>query len=389
MTVRVSCPSCNTGFTLPAAPPDGRAACPRCGDVFPTRGRVEEVAGDAPASYPPTAPARTSRPKARLVALVVGMGLVGLAAGGGWYALYGRPKPLPPEPEPTPAAEVTPPVELRGLGYLPPGANVAFAVRPGPVLAFAARTNQNPRDLLTRAGVPASALAALDRAGVTLPQIDHVVGGALVPDADLGQLRLTLALVLTRPLADEDKFLEQLKARRAVANGKTRYDVEFAGLPLRLARVSPTTWVFGWADKDLDATEGAAAALAPGLRESIAEKLPPDAAAWVATDSAAWADKNSVKFLVGQFGKKEWLPALAKGRAAVAGLTFADAPRLRVFVRGADTAVGEHLRAYFAKKSTGDGVRTGGAGEWALFDAPADPQTGFAAVKGFLDNAGK
>src|SRR5438874_10179962 len=34
MTLRVSCPYCNTSFALAGVPPTGRAACPRCGDTF-------------------------------------------------------------------------------------------------------------------------------------------------------------------------------------------------------------------------------------------------------------------------------------------------------------------------------------------------------------------
>src|SRR6266545_3188806 len=46
MSVRLSCPSCNTGFALDAIPADRRAACPRCGDVFPIRGLDAEGTGD-------------------------------------------------------------------------------------------------------------------------------------------------------------------------------------------------------------------------------------------------------------------------------------------------------------------------------------------------------
>ena len=69
MSVRLSCPSCNHAFALSAVPPHGRATCPRCGDVFPVRGGVEEVPGDAPAPpepflkpIPPVRPPTWTRP---------------------------------------------------------------------------------------------------------------------------------------------------------------------------------------------------------------------------------------------------------------------------------------------------------------------------------------
>ncbi|MDB5311642.1 MAG: hypothetical protein JWO38_5844 [Gemmataceae bacterium] len=399
MSVRVSCPYCNTGFTLPELPPTGRATCPRCGDSFPVRGRVEEQEPAGPAAQPPDTQhpslstrrsQRARRSVARAVGIGLAMGLVGIGIGLAVVYVRGGFRHPAPEPEPGPSATATPPTELRGLGYLPPGSNIVVAVQPGPVLAYAARTNQDPRELLIKAGVPASVLATLDRLGITLPQVDHIVAGALIPDADLREFRLSVALVLRHPLADEDRFLDQLKAHRVSQGGKTRYKVELAGLQWWLTRASETAWVFGWTEKDLDPAEnGGKTQLAAGLREMLGEKLPADAAVWAAADSARWAEKKPVEVLLELAGgKKDWLAVLNKGQAAVAGLTF-DPPRLRVFVRCSDADTGEKVRAYFAKKATGDGVRVGGAGEWAMLDTPGDPQTGFAALKGFLDDAGK
>ena len=74
--------------------------------------------------------------------------------------------------------------------------------------------------------MPESVFATLDRAGVTLPQIDHLAGGAKL--GDVFELRLALALVLRRPLADEDKFLQSLGAKKSL-DGKPRYDATLAG----------------------------------------------------------------------------------------------------------------------------------------------------------------
>jgi len=387
MTVRVTCPFCNTAFALADAPPSGRATCPRCLDSFPTRGRIDEVSTDAAPAIlsAPLSPTPT-RFLRRALAVVVALAVVG--SGIGYFFSRSWSKPVP-DPELAPSVATTSPADLHGLGYIPPGANVVFAVRPGPILDYAARTNQDVVPLLTSAGVPQSVLVALGRAGVALPQIDHVSGGALVPDADLGRLRLALVLVLRAPLADEPKFLEQLQARRVVRGGRTRYEVEFADAPLRLTKAAPVVWVFGWSDADLEAAEtGGMTPLAPGLRESITDKVSADAAVWLATDDARWAEKESVQFLVARAGKKEWLPTMARGRAAVASLTLADAPRLQVCARCADTATAEQLRAFFGKTASA-GVRSAGAGEWAMLDAPADSRAVFAPLKKLLDGAGK
>ena len=401
MTVRVSCPYCNTGFNLPEVLPMGRATCPRCGEAFPVRA-VDPDAADQPLSpVPPTAlvhgspsanahsiprPTPPTKPNvARLVALVL------LIVGVGSIVVYFTAGARRPSPEPTvsPAATVSP-LEFAGLAYLPPDANIVLAVRPGPVLAYAERTGQDPLAVLARAGIPASALATLDRLGVPLPVIDHLAAGIRVPEADLADLRVAVALVLRQPLADEERFLSQTKARRSTKDGKTRYEAEFNGIPLKLAKASGTVWVFGWSDRDLDPAEtGGKTQLSAGLRETIGEQVPTNAAGWVATDTARWADKPLVKFAISQFGKRDWLPVLEKGRAAAVGLTFDDPPRLRLFIRCGDTDTGEKLRAYFQTKASGNGTHLGGTGDWATLDTPVASGGSLSMLKGFLDDVGK
>lgn len=372
MPVRVSCPYCNTSFALPAVPASGRAACVRCGDSFPVR-TFTEIEGEVATPQAAT-PARRTRAfwsARRAVVVAMLMGLVGVGVGVLVYP-RGPAKTDGGEPDAPPSVAAVAPAALSGLGFLPADVNVALAVQPGPVLAYAGRTNQEPRALLRAAGVPDGAFAALDRAGVTLPQIDHLAAGAKLGD----ELRFTLALVLRRPPADEDKFLAAVGAKKA-RDGKPRFDAEVGGAPVKLVKVSPRAWVFGWDDKDVAPAERGGlppggAHLSAGLQEALTQRLPPDAAVWLATDSDRWAERPTVKLLIENgLRKKEWLPLVAKGRAAVIGLSFDAEPRARAFVRTADAETGEQLRNYF-KGKTADGVRHGGAGEWALYDAPLD-----------------
>ncbi len=400
MTVRVSCPYCNTGFTLPEVLPMGRATCPRCGEAFSVRA-VDPDAADQPIPpVPPSAQAhgppsvnthsipRPTPPTKLSLTRLVALLLLVVAVGSIVVYFTAGVRRRSPEPAGSPAT-ATSPLEFAGLGYLPPDANIVLAVRPGPVLAYAERTGQDPLTVLARAGIPANALATLDRLGLPLSQIDHLAAGIRVPDADLGELRFAIALVLRQPLANEERFLSQTKARRSTKDGKTRYEAEFNGIPVKLAKASGTVWVFGWSDRDLDPTEtGGKTQLSVGLRETIGEQVPINSAGWVATDTARWADKPLVKLAISQFGKKEWLSVLEKGRAAAIGLTFDDPPRLRVFVRCGDTDSGEKLRAYFQTKAPGDATRFGGTGDWATLDTPV-ASGGLATLKGFLDDVGK
>ncbi|MBN9119091.1 MAG: hypothetical protein J0I06_08010, partial [Planctomycetes bacterium] len=256
MSVRLSCPSCNTAFDLAAVPADRRAACPRCGDVFPIRGELAGQATGAPAA--PVAkfdalPMKGGWSIWRVAAVAMALGLIGFVAG--LVVYYNRgPKPKG-EPEPPAAVVATPPAQLVGLGYLPAECNVVFAIQPGPVLDYAARTKQEPRDVLARAGIPPRVLGAIDSTGLTLAQIDHVAGGLFLPSGP-EELRVAVVLVLKQPPADENEFLKGLKAK-PVPGGKGRFAVELDKVPVApvLARVAPTVWAFGLNAGDLAAAE--------------------------------------------------------------------------------------------------------------------------------------
>lgn len=384
MSVRVSCPYCNTAFALAELPPTGRAVCPRCGDVFTVQGRTTDGPVSEPAAVPtPPAPHPPRAQKSGAVRPLL-IALAFVAVGAGLLYFRGKPKPHTPEPDAPPSAAVTPPLELRGLGYLPPECNAVFAVQAGPVLVYAERTKQDPRALLAQAGVPQPVFATLDRAGVPLRQIDHIAGGIHVPDSnDFGALRAAFAVVLRRPLDDEERSLEQLKAKRTEKDGRTWYDVD-AGFPMRLARAADTVWVFGLSEKDFAAAwAGGTAVRTAGLREVIAGQVPVDAVGWLATESAPWTEKPLIKTgLTFTAWKPEQVAVLAKGRAAAVGVVLGDAPRLHAAVRCADAAAAEQLRAYFRGKGT-----AGGAGEWATLDRPGSPQEGFQAIKDMLTDA--
>src|SRR5262245_43454545 len=183
MRVRLSCPSCNTAFALDALPTDRRATCPRCGDVFPIRGEVTETAsGPAlPSPAKPEPPTKRGLSLGRAAALVLALGLVGFAVGLAVHYSRG-PKPKPEEqfhPEP-PLGRLEPPDYFRGLASLPAECNIVFAIRADLIVEYAARTKQDPRELLERIGIPTQAFAVLDQAGLSFADVDHIVGGAVI-----------------------------------------------------------------------------------------------------------------------------------------------------------------------------------------------------------------
>ncbi|MBA4190249.1 MAG: hypothetical protein C0467_19865 [Planctomycetaceae bacterium] len=397
MSIRVSCSTCNTEFTLPEVPTNRRGLCPRCHDEFPVRAWQEVPSSPVSASEVARQNAplpTTSRPaarKSRMLLLPLLMAIVGLGV-----ALWAMQRPAQVQPPPElerPENEVLPATRLEGVGYLPADANIVFAVQPGAVLAYARRTNQDARDLIVKAGIPARVLDSLANLGLTLGQFDHIAGATSV-SSDRFELRLTMALVLRQPIEDEEEFLARLKARNQTG-AKGRHDVEFAGLPMTLARVSPTIWVLGVdARKDLEGVGGHGVGgkqFPAELAKMIAQNVPADAAAWVATNDERWAEKPGVKLAI-ELGlkKPEWLPILAQGRAAMAAISFGEQPRLKLYVKTVDDVSGKRLRTYFAQRAGANNkIQYGGEGESAFFDSPIDPANTFATLQQFLGDTAK
>ncbi len=406
MAFRISCPSCNTAFVLPQLPVANRATCPRCGDQFAIRTfteieRTQAAETEAPAALPSSLQdhraTRMTRGRwsvTRSILVALSLGLLGLGAGL-WYRQSSDRTPTPEDtPTPRRAGEVVPATRLQGLRYLPADCNVAFGVQMGPILEYAVRTDQNPRELLIKGGVPERLLDALRELGLTLPQIDHIAGGAFLGDAAF-ELRFTLVLVLNRPHDDEDAFLKQLKVK-AQAGGRTRFDGELANLPVVVARVSPTIWVFGLdPKKDLEAFDrggydSGASQFPAKLAEMIAQRVPPSAAIWAATDDGVWADKPAIRLAATATQKPEWLPILKQARAALLAISFGEEPRGRLFVKTIDASTGQKLRDYFRDRAaTDDKVQHGGGGELAFLELPINPADAFTTLQRLLSEATK
>lgn len=390
MSARLSCPSCNTAFELDAVPADRRAACPRCGDVFPVKGAAAEASADAPLVLAPVPAVRTGPPVhkckwsvGRIAAAGLVLALLGFGIG---LAVYSQRPPRTrtetPQPAPLTIATATPPAQLAGLGYLPAECNAVFAVQFGPILNYGARLSMYPRDLLGQADVPTTVIDVIESTGLALGQIDHVAGGLFVPSG-AEELRVALVLVLKVPLADRDAFLKKLKARPE-PGGKSRYAIELGRLPVAplLTSVSPTVWVFGLSAGDLAAAEKGGfgpggvqfrGTESEGLRRMIGA-VPPTAAIWAAADDdREWADKPLVKALAQSPEGKKWLGALGGARGGAFAISLGEQPRMRLFVRTAETATADRVRAYFQARAAEVGSASfGGGGELAMFDAPLD-----------------
>lgn len=366
--MKQSCPYCNHSFEIACA------ECPRCGEPL-------RFPGSMPADSP-----RENRAKRvihpsnvflkahTIVVLILMLG----GAGVGLLLLSRDPKPNAPAQPPsvgTPISEVAPPLELRGLSHLPANCNIVLAVQPGPLLVYAEKHKLDPVELLTKNRVPASMLAALAKAGITLQQIDHIVAGLYLPEKG-EEFRIAFVLVLRQKPADEPAFLDALKAK-PVPGG---YEVLLDRFPLRMKRASETDWVLGLTGRDLEGGP-----TAPGLKAILGERIPRDAASWLAIERAEWTKKPLVAALL---RGTEWPPdriaILAKGQAVAASYSFGNSPRLLVSIFCADSESRTMLKKYFDRQGTASEVA-----EWATLEKPVDPQDTFGFLKSMMDDAGR
>lgn len=352
-----SCPYCNHEFQAAAS----RSACPRCGETVPTRGPAAEpgAAFDAPRVAPSLGDAVKSRLKFALLATLLIVVVIGGTVAK-YYLDERRKKQQPPAP--ISAAAVHPPLQLRALEHLPPDVNLVVAIQPGPIAAAAEKEHQDPVALLTQNGIPGSVFSSLARAGITLQQVDHAAIGIHVPGAG-EELRLCVALVFRQALPDEAAFLRQLQAKPAGPPG--RFEVQFDKLPIQMARVSETLWLFGLGDKDLAGASGSR--LAADFQEVIGRRVPSDAVLWAAAAPTAWSDKPILKAL-----KKDWLKLVASQRAAA--IAFIEPGRLSVALQSDAPEDAEKRRRFFKSRATGEHSSAGGEGNWATLSIPVEPK---------------
>ncbi len=350
----LSCPYCNHVFAASSA---SGAACPRCGETVP--GRSAEA---APVPFDPASTDISAVVKSRLkfAALAVVVIFVVIAGTVAKAILDERRKQKQLQPPPVPMATTRPPLQLRALNHLPPGTNLVVAIQPGPIVAFAERTNQDPVAMLTQNGIPASIFASLAKAGITLRQIDHAAVGIYLPGKD-EELRLGIAVAFRQPPTDEAAFLRQLQAKPAGAPG--RFEVQVDKFPLQMARVSETLWLFGLGDKDLAGASGSP--LSADFQEVIGQHIPSDAAIWAAAAPTNWNDKPILKML-----KKEWLGLVADRRAAA--VAFSEADRLWIAIDSRAPEGTDKVRNYFKSRATGEHSTANGTGTWATLSIPVE-----------------
>lgn len=380
MAWRVSCPYCNAVLSVE---PTDRTTCTRCDEAFDPN-TAEQLPDETAVAAVPTAPAKGGFLYSRN-ALFLSFGLAALILAVGLAVIRPWEPRVVPKPQESKLPVVVSPLGLSGLAYLPARTNALAAVQPLPLLAYAAQSKTDPKKFLIDAGVPEMVFAKLSQAGLPLDQIDHlVVGMAVGSEKNTLIPGLTVCLKLTRPIADESKFLAQLKAEKnsqQSKGGRTVYSVP-AGLPLLMTRIDESTYLFGLGAEDLEQMDKPLAAggghLPKELREAMTSKISPASFVWVASDSDKWAEKLARSPFTAAVATKEQLAKLAPLRAVAAGLSIEPEPQLRLGVRMADAAataaVQTRLKATFPVAVADP--------EWATVQAPFDPKA--ASLKTLL-----
>ena len=371
MPVRVTCPFCNTPFDLPAAPPSGRTACPRCGESVPVSSAAETTDAPAPvvAPGPISPPAKSGVP---LAAISLGLtALIAVAFGVWWFT-------RPPASGPTTAASkpdrppaTMPPAAVPVLKYLPRDSQIVVAVQPQQVVQYAARTGRPADQLFGQLGLPKSLLDKLSAAGFPPEALDHIAVGANV--TDLAGLGVTFVVSVRTPI-DEDRLRRDLKAT-VNPDRRDHWKADLGGVPVHVTRADAHTLLFAWKEADLGGAKAPTdgfADLRPGVKESV-EKLSLSSFAWLATDSTDWAKVKGVEAVAGLSGQKDLPKRLDGVRAAAVGLSFEPTVTLSVRVRLADAGKAKELAAAMGERFREAKGEAKAAGEWAEASIPFDP----------------
>ena len=376
MIAPVHCPFCNAAVPLTALPPSHRVACPRCGEAFPVKTPVDGIPTESLNGPPPTRLLTEHGSPQRSVGAfaLIGVALAAIVLAVGWFAFLRKTDGPPVDSTQATKPTVTvPPTALAALSYLPADTNVVIVAQPGPLLAFAERTQADPKQTLAQAGLPDRILASLDKLGVRPEQIDHVAVSLSVSATDVFP-RFFVVLQLTAPLPDRGAFLKQLKAvQMTVASGATRYKTD-VGLPIttEMANPDPKTYLFATDGKDLDAAPKRGAAHLPaGLRESIGQ-LSPSSCVWVATDAANWSDRPAIQAIAALLQRPELPARLASVRAVALGTSLEPQLKLTTAIRWPDADAAKRFQDQTANALAGKPVQLGGDGAWVTIEGTPD-----------------
>lgn len=384
MTLRVSCPFCNTGFDVPATLPAPRMPCPRCGEsvavTLPDGTGVPQPSlnGDgvhAAAVVVDAPPAPSGlRPLVLLAAAIFAAVAVGI---GVWLGGFFKGKPTPEVAKPNAPRATWPPQTLAGLRYLPTDCQVVFAFQPSPLIQYAERTRQDAGTVLADGGLPKPVFDWLAEVGIQPEAIDHVAVGVTFE----GIPPFAVLLALREPLADEGRFLKGLKARRDPDTNTYRVSGGALVVPVDMVKVDDTKYLFASNIallKTAKKPHEGVAEFSPSLQESI-RKLSPSAFFWLATDSAEWTkdDKRTPSLAlltaVGMGQADRWKKFDPKLRATALGLSLDGELKVRVSARYLDAPTATDREKGWKELLAASKGESAVEGSWVTAVVPLNP----------------
>lgn len=360
-----TCPYCNA--VLPAAP-GVRVVCARCGESVALDGgsRADGLIAPQAQQSTPSDALQGRRPWPLFVALVL------LAAAGGAVLAWKWPlKSRSTVPVNEAERRVIQPVDVPGLGYLPPSSDVVLAIQvPLLMEKLGPEAEADPEKALGKLGLPEVVVETVEKAsGVGLKNVEYLTIGIGLQKASLPpQL---VVVVVTRQPYDFPDLLRRTKATSLKREGRT----------LHVARATGVVSVHWWSpnnrvlvgtiqprdfdDVPLEPRTGVDH-FRPEIATLIRDRVADDSCAWLAASSDNWVKHISPYIIlgIGPFqGRHDLFAPAERLRSVVVEIPHpADRP-VAVQMELKTAAAGGELRATLSERFAGEPIEVSGEGE--------------------------
>lgn len=351
--------------------------CPRCGEKTKRIHSAEPVVVVDPlkqlekiSSLSPDAVIKSKQPEwfpvAFFISCILAMVVLFL---GIWWASENKDKVKDKESEQKKLSTVGPatqtPWNMTTIRYLPTTENIVSGLQTQPLLEYAKRLNQDPKQLFNEIGIPDVAFEFLSQTGINMDDISEVAAGLeLLPDNAIPEV--DLVIFFKNKIENPNELIAKVEANKTIKLFKVYakvVDFKVLLVTTNTRRFVETAHVLGAED------------FSRHMTDTMKKQLSPSTWAWVVTDQMDWSEKPTIKalFLFNKITQADQ-EIFSKGRSAVAGLSFEPEFNVGIAVQTSEEAKSRALENFLTQKGAGYPCLIGRNENWTTFDLAATPK---------------